>query len=490
MSTTTVSFRSTTRDADLAALRRREAEARQAARQARRHAQEERRREETMRRRMAAASRAISEQETRFQNLVERLDEAAHRLPDLALATPRLTPLSDATARDPDRLESYADRLATEVDECAQVVESAIREAERLLERRLERAAAWRRAADLEQQMDLLRSQIEGAVARIRVEPGLAAPPQRPLPDAELETVQAYEATLKVLQDQARRQLERLQAQISSRETAIVLSGTPTHARTAEQALTEHAAEEHARTVAALRAHLNAELARASLSAQDLPDAMHAQLDAVTTQTSHVDYRSSITRLIARERQRRDGIARALELMQSVPDLAHDDPGLGLRWTSLAAQLQRIASGLEDFSPSVERESAQLHVDARRLVNMAFTRTDWIEGMCAQGFEVLEREEGEGLVVVDLDHPEIWLEATEYETDQGGFAATLEIMTDAAPNSSEDGVVTKDVCARLARAASSKTPNVATESTVIERERRIKRARRPAVARKTFTQCS
>jgi hypothetical protein len=214
---------------------------------------------------------------------------------------------------------------------------------------------------------------------------------------------------------------------------------------------------------------------------------MQTQLDAALQQAARHDFRESVTRWIAREKQRRAGVALALELMQSAPEFVHEDPGLSQRWASLAEQLQRIAGGLEDINPSIEREYEQLRADACRLVNAAFTRADWVQAMCEQGFEVLERQDGQGLVVVDLDHPEIWLEATEYENEQGGFAATLELKTDAS-SLPQEATITDDVCAKLARAAGSEAPGVSSEAAVVEHESRIKRARRPAAAQKTFAQ--
>lgn len=501
MSTTTVSVRSTTRDANLAAVRRREAEAREAARQARRRAEEERRKKEAMRRRaeeerrreeqrrrrIANANQAIADQEARYQRLVERLDEAARRLPDLTLAAPRLASLGGNAAEDPAKLEAYAAQMAADVVAFCHRVDSAIAEAEHLLKRRIAKAAAWRRATDLEQRIELLIGQIRESAAELGTEPATILAPARPCPEADLEEVETYEAALMRRLDEAQKQRDRLRAQIRSRESAIALSGTQVKTRSAEEALCRHAQEQSARATAALRAHQDAELARAGLSLRDLPEALQSQLGEVLRQAPRHDYRESVTRWIARERQRRWGIARALELMQCAPDLVHADPGLSQRWASLAEHLQRIAGGLEDFNPSIEREYEQLRADAGRLVNAAFTRADWVQAMCEQGFEVLERQDGQGLVVIDLDHPEIWLEATEYENEQGGFGATLELKTDASTLGEEAGI-TDSICAKLARAAGSGTPEVATEAAVIEHDRRIKRARRPAVAQKTFAQ--
>lgn len=488
MSTTTVSISSTMQDTDLAAVRRREAEAREAARQARRRAEAERRRAEEERRRIARANQAIADQEARFQVLVGRLDEAARRLPDLTLGAPRLVALGTSAAQDPAKLEAYATRLAADVAAFADRVEGAIAEAERLLARRLAKAAAWRRATDLEQHLALLAEQIREAAAELgTAAPTTSAPPGRPRADAELEAIEVYEGALAQCVEAVQGQYDRLRARIRSRDGAIALSGAQVRTRGAAEALSHHAQGQAVRAAAALQAHRDAELARAGLSLGELPNALQAQLEEALRQAPRQDFRNTVTRWIARERQSRAGVARALELMQCAPDLVHEDPVLAQRWLSLAGQLQRIAGGLEDLVPSVEREYEQLHADARRLVNAAFTRADWVRAMCAQGFEVLERQDGAGLVVVDLDHPEIWLEATEYEDDQGGFAATLEMKTDAAALA-EEADITDAICAKLARAASAGTPEVATEAAVVEHERRIKRARRPAVAQKSFAQ--
>ncbi len=501
MSTTTVSYRSTTRDTDLAAVRRREAQAREAAREARRRAEEERRRakeqrrreeaerrrEEQRQRRIAQLNQAITDQEARFHRLVERLDEATRRLPDLSLKAPRLATVSDRVAQDPDKLKEYADRLVKDVEEFSGRVEREIAEAQRLLQRRIEKASVWRRVADLEQRIELLLRQSNDLAQEINLRPRINSLPGRPHSEADLEAVQAYETALQRCHDEAKGEYTSLRARVRSRQSAITIAGELVQTRSAQEAQARHAVAEMERARATLRAHRDLELARDGLRLEDLPGAVQEQIEAALEQAQNGDYRPNLTRWIAREKQKREGVARALGLLQSAPDLVHEDPALSRRWTSLAAQLQRIAGGLEDINPSVEREYEQLRIDANRLVNTAFTRADWVEAMCQQGFEVLEREDGQGLVVVDLDHPEIWLEATEYENEEGGFAATLELKTDA-PSLLSETAITNAVCAKLDRAAGSGAPEVTTEAHVVEHEDRIKRARRPAVARKTFAQ--
>lgn len=494
MSTTTVSVRSTARDADLAAVRRREAQAREAAHEARRRAAEQRRREaeelrreEQRRRRIAQLNQQVVAQEIRFQGLVERLDDAARRLPDLSLKAPRLASMSDKVATDPDRLADYVAQLTADVEKLARRVDRGIAEAEHQLQRRIARASAWRRTADLDQRIDLLLRQGRETAAEIGVSPELQALPARPHPDVDLEAVEAYEKELQACLDKMKNRYASLRARVQSRANAIRIGGALVQTSDAGDVLVRHREAEHARAMAEQRAHRDAELARAGLRLEDLPGAVRELIDSALEQAPNRDYCPSITRWIAREKRKREGVERALGLMQSAPDMVHDDLELSRRWASLAAQLQRIAGGQEDFSVSVEHEYEQLRADAGRLVNTAFTRADWVEAMCQQGFEVLEREDGEGLIVVDLDQPEIWLEATEYTDEQGSFAATLELKTDAQLLPGE-AAITDSVCQKLAQAASSAAPDVAAEAAVVEHENRIKRARRPAAARKTFAQ--
>lgn len=489
MSTTTVSFRSTTEDAEIDALRRREAEAREASRRAALRAEEERRREEAIRRRIAAAQQRIAEQEARYQREVTRLDEAARRLPDLSLSAPGLSSMSRETARDPVKLDAYAESLRSDVDRFSQVLNAAIAEAERLLQRRMAKAASWRNAADLEQQIALLVQRSKDEAARMHLEFTTPSLPAKPSAEAELETVQAYEAMLAQSAREAKRQFEDLRARVIAHEKAVALSGRQIQARNADAVLSSHEAdrENHARE--SLRKQCDDELARTGLRFGELPAGVRAQIEMALELAPLHDFHPSVTRWIAREKQRRDSIARALELMQSVPDLIHADPQLSRRWSSLAGQLQRIAGGLEDHTPHVEREYEQIRADAHLVLNTAFTRADWIQAMSQEGFEVLERADGNGLVVIDLEHPEIWLEATEYEAAEGGFAASLELKTDAVSTSAaEETALTDDICAKLARAAGSASPSVATQSEVVEHKSHITRGRRPTAAKKAFAQ--
>lgn len=469
MSTTTVSVRSTARDIEIEELRRREAEVREA-----------------IRRRIGVANQTIAMQENRFQSAVARLDAAAHRLPDFALSAPTLPALSGDIANNPAGLDAYATQLTAEVAQFERRLDAAIAEAERQLARRIAKAAAWRSAVDLEQQLDLrTQASLEDAM-HLNEGVTFALSPEKPLAEADLEAVEAYVAALRQQLEHVNRLFASLRARVGARTRATALAGAQVAAQSADVAHARYEENQIATAQAMLRGHLDLVLSNFGLRINDLCEGVRALIDDALAYAHCQDQRERITRWIAREQQHREGVARALILMQSVPNLVHDDQALALRWASLLVKLQRVAGGLDDFTPSVEREYEQIRADACRLLNMTYTKTDWVQAMIEQGFEIIPLDDGQGLIVVDLDHPEAWFAVTELESEQGDFAAVLELNTDVALV--DEAKVTADICAKLAKTTNTITPNVTIQAEIIEHENRIKRARRPAKAHKTFAQ--
>jgi len=485
MSTTTVSFTSTTEKAEIAALRKREAEARAAARRAAQRAEAARVRAEVEKRRIAKANQRISELDGQFQDLVARLDDAASRLPDLKLLAPALTSVGAASELNASELEQLADVIAAEVKRFSAELDVAISQAERLLTRRLACVAAWRDAQDLEQQIELHTQASVQVAAGIGASLQLPPLPTRPRSDAELETVQAYVSALQVHSDAVEKQHSSLTTRSTARDGAIALSGDSVQAQSANSALRKYDDERRQKAKGELRTHLGIELARRSLSIADLSESLRGLIEDALATAADIDHRGRLTRWIARASQQDADTRQALALLQRAPDLVHENPLLGQRWDSLAAQLQRIAIGLEAFTASVDREYRQLAADAQRVLNTAFTKADWVRAMCEQGFEVLEREDGTGMILVDLDHPDVWLEATELEADRSGYAVSLELKTDAAA-SDNDALVTDAVCKKLSKASASSSESVSTVAEEVERESRITKGRRPATMLKTF----
>jgi hypothetical protein len=481
MSTTTVSYQSTSQDVELEDLRRREAAAREAARRAAERAEQERRRAEEVRRRIERANAQVAEADENFQRIVAKLDEAASRLPDLTLSAPRLPVLSDDIAQDPARLEVFAQNLQARIERFERQVDEAIDLAERLLQRRIAKAEAWQRSTDLEQQFAQRIDACKTMAARLGRVFNDVVVSARPDSDIELEEVEEYEQALRAQVDALNAQHADLSARLEVRARAATLAGPAVDARDATAAIAEYDDARRSAAREALLRHRDAAMRESRLTAECLSRATCNLIDEALEEAHLQDQRSRVTRWIAQEKQRRDGIERSLALLQSVPELVQDDALLSRRWVVLSGRLQRIAGGLEAFRPDVDREYEQLRCDARRLVNNAYASADWVERMRDEDFEVYEREDGAGLLVVDLDHPEVWLEASQKLAEDGGILTILELKTDTAP--ADEAQVTNVVCSRLDEVAGKRTPKVATQAEELERKQRITRAIRPAIKR-------
>jgi hypothetical protein len=441
---------------------------------------------EAARCRVQAASRAVANLEEEFQQQLARLDAALRRLPDLSLQAPALpTPRSRLT-EDPAALERYQANVARVVESFKRQLDTSIAEAERLLEKRLATASAWRLAGDLEQRATARLQAARTTAARLNSTVRSLAMPARPGTEAELETVQRYVEQLQAALMSVEAEAQRVEAQSEARDRAAELGGTRVAGRDAEDARAQHVAERRAAAQSALRGSVVAGLAAAGLREEDLSASVRALIKESMAHAAAADRREQVARWIARDGQRHHGVQRALCMMQEAPEMVHEEHGLAARWSSLLARLQRVAGGLEELTASIEREYEQLRSDAGRHVTTAFTKADWIKTMTEQGFEVLEHEDGGGLVLVDLDHPEVWLEATELKSEQGGFGAVLELRTDADLPAERDAAVTSSVCARLAQAQRATGADILTETEVIERAPRIERGRRPPRARKSM----
>lgn len=461
MSNTTVSMRSAAEDARLRELRDREAKAREAAR-----------------RRIGVANAAIARSEERFRLAVQKLDEACARLPDLELRVPQLAGISASDAQDPARVEAFAAAIDARVDQFGAELERAIEQAEHLLRRRLRVAAAWRAAKDLEDHLRELAAQCaQNAQALREAVPGMRIL-ERPQADAEAEVVETYVSSLRPLHDEWLRKCDSLRSRVEALRRAQGLGGSRVRAGTAAQALAAHDARQHAEKRAAFDRNLQRALDINALRIEALPQGLRARVEMARAESHERESSQEIGVWLARHKRQESDAQCAQAFMKSPPEGVREEPGLSQRWTALCGQLQRVAAGLDELSPSHELEVRQLRLDAQRAVNLAFSRADWVRALNEQGFEVLEREDGEGLVVVDLDHSEAWLEVQQHTTEDGSFVASLELKTDVAPFAGEDRV-TDAICAKLERVAESAASGVASGSEVVEHETRITRARRP-----------
>lgn len=491
MSTKTVSFRTTAEDIDLARLRHEEEMARQAAREAAQRAHEQRQQEETARRRTAEAHRKIASADAHFRALVTRLDEAASRLPDLALVAPKLVTLSSDIVGNLVALEGHADEITAQVRGFEMRLNQGIAQAESRQRRRIAKAAAWRESSDLKGQIDLRRQSNRDIANLLGEAPDTTSLPVPPATDAKLEAVESYVARLRAALAAANSANAALKARQATRQRAASLAGSTQVTPAAGESLQRFDTAVQAAARKRLQDRITAALKASGQTLSDLSGTVRLLIEDAETNAGTQDQGDRVARLIAREKALSDGVTMALSLIRQPPDLSQGDPDLSQRWTNLLIHLERVANGQDAFSPTMEREYSQIEADARRQRNAAFSKASWIHAMAKQGFEVLERDDGPGLILVDLANPDVWLEAT--EVMQGGqtegFGATLEMKTDAMSGTSHPAAapekVTADICSRLAKASEAGSHTVAVTE-VVERKGRIARAARPAKARRAL----
>lgn len=471
MSNTTITTRSAAENAALREVRRLQAEAQRLQRE---------------RQRLAQTSGRIAQLDARAQQITTRLDEAASGLPDLQFRPLAMPAAPVGTETDATALERYAQTLDDAVTAYERAAREAIDHARQALQRRHETARLWRDLCGLEDRLAQLHRHC-AELARHTGEPlPLVHRPARPDTQAALERVQAHHQAVQALVSQWEARRNALASRQTAQAAAARTMGHALQARTADAAL--QAADQLVRNAAlkTVQTHVAAELSRRDMAEADLPAGLREQLtdvQALAAQGDTRDLRAEVSVWLAREAAQRDGVRHADALLLAVPEGVNEDEALRQRWTQLAAQLQRVMNGMDPMTPHLLREHEQLGADAQRHVNLMLARADWVAVMTAAGCEVLECEDGGGLVVLDLDHPEIYLEAQEYVDDQGTFAVSLELKADKGTPISDEGALTDAVCRKLQQAAGHSAPKVSAHSEVVERKSRITRSQRPAVRR-------
>ncbi len=487
MSTETVYY-SKVREINAAELRRREAEAREARRKAA-QLKAEQKAQEAARRRMDAANTIIQDQEHLFQHEIARLDEATQRLPDLLMAAPELSTPEISNYTTPEEVEAYAAMITNEVSRFADQLGTAIVDAERLLQRRLEKAEAWRNAKNIENNVKCRKQDVDGLATLLQLVPKKMTMPVRPDSSAELEEVQMYLEAIKQSMEEMEQQYSNLIARQQSRERAADLAGSQLRVNNVVKAQTEHQVSLLTSAKHSLRKTVDQSLSTYELCWEDLPEATKWLVEDAIAHADTSDKSEQVVRWIARTKQHLEGTQKSLIMMQKVPEMIHENKQLSYRWSRLVERLQRVAGGLDEFTPDLEREYQQISVDAGRNMCTAYTKTDWLCAMSEQGFEIFERDNGEGMVVVDLNNLDVWLEADEIQSNEGdGFGVSMELKTDANSSSEQEITTTENVCSRLKQAMRATTDETDVHSEVVSRTQKISRGKRPARKLKTFQQ--
>ena len=477
MSTTTVSYATTQDDSGSDYFRALQAAQRKAARAEAQRAERERQRQEKERLRIERAHQQVAAQEEIFQRAVARLDEAARHLPDLTLTAPSLPELREDVASDIEQLEAYATTLEVMVKRFGLQLGTAINQAEEQLRRRKAKAESWQRIADMEQQYAQLTQVCTKLAHDLDQECKVDSLRERPHSAAGLEEVLACEMQVRASLDSVNELHVHLCDRAAARARATGLAGPKVTVRDARTALNEFEVARREAARAQLLQHRDKQLRAYDVAMEQLPSAVRGLIEHAVDEAHMHDRSDRISAWIRQESQRRDGIAMAMKLMQCPPEMVHDEPALARRWNILSDRLQRIASGLEAFVPEVDHEYAQLQNDANCFRKAACGRVNLVTQLRGQGYEVYERGDDQGMVVVDLDNPDVHLLLTEHAAEGGGTVSVMELMADSA--AVDDAKVTEDACKRLANAAAQQTPGMTTKSEVLERKQRLSRAPRP-----------
>lgn len=473
MSNTTITVNEAAEAAQLADIRR---------------AEEEERRARIERERSVTASGEILQQEARYRGIQNRLDAASMRLPDLVYTGTFHWPDAPPQQAGAAQLEAYLSQLRQQLDRFESDAASAVSQAEHRLMRRQATAAAWRTSHDIEAQWRQNQQALTELAQRLGQQPRTEAHPQRPAQDAELEQVQTHVARLQTAVSRQEATLTALRSEARTLARASEnAGGAVTGTRSGAQALVEHQAKADAQALARFEASLQQAMAASAVRSEDLPPVVMRLVDGARQMATDKDWSVTLTDWMAHQAARRRDTARALMMLSSPPEGALEDSALTQRWQQLTPRLQAAMAGHETLSSDIEAEFAQLGRDAQRQLNYRLSRAACFARLAREGMQVVERDDGEGLVVIDLSCPETWLEVQEFEGENGEFAATFVLKTDAAEGSLNEEAQTASVCERLGKANGQGTDKVRSESEVVERKRRITRAIKPVLKSRAMT---
>lgn len=467
MSNTTISVSQAAEAARLADIRRQE---------------EAERRARIERERSAQARSQLLQQEDRLHTIQTLLDEASARLPDLRMESNFLWTEPPSEKDSASGLESHLGRVRQQLDTFEREVKNAIAQAEIQLQRREATAAAWRTSQDSEAQWHMNHQAMAELSLRLGRQQRTETLHIRPARDAELEVVQDHVSRL---QTAIARQM--LALNVLRSESRILTRAGETvgiamsRARSAQEALDQHELQAAAKARARFETSLAQAMASTAVRSEDLPAGIQRLIEGARELSSEKDWSVTLNDWMTREATRSRDTARALLMLSSPPEGVMEDESLSHRWQQLTPHLQIVMAGQEAMSSELEGEFTQLGRDAQRQLNHRLSRAAWFTRMASQGLEVVERADGEGLVVIDLTCPETWLEGEEFRGENGEFAVTLELKTDAAPGTFDEEAQTASICDRLDQSSVNSADKIRAESEVVERKKRISRASKPAL---------
>ncbi len=434
---------------------------------------------ERERMRLNIAQSQVSQLDSRFRNLLYKLDDAAAKLPDLTMQAPAWPGPTESTST-ADGFEQYVSQLGVFVRAFEHELQQAIAVAEEILADRLARAAAWREIDSLQHAMSLLREKISFASSTLHEEtPNFLAIIQ-PDRNASLGTLQQHLVLLHKVQHELSQMYSDTSRRLESRQLGIQLSGEVVNASVnAANTLLLYQNEQRARAVSAMKDCLAKALSSKGVSENELPMGTQMLIQFILEAEPTDQSKQLIQRLVAREAVLKQHSELAKKILLSPPDLLHANKNRSKRWDALVSELEQVMAGWLPLTTQHQLEHEQICVESQQHLDNLYLETDFVRALREQGFEPLVDQTNK-LVLIDLENPNIWFrETASFCTDEktATIAKVVEMETDAHDMGTDPAII-QNVCERMCKLGSSNN-KINTEQAVIDRQNTIKRAKRP-----------
>lgn len=364
---------------------------RAAQREAARVEAERRAREQQHRRALAAARERIVTAQRSYFEIVSRVDEARHGLPDFACANfvlPALPTSDDVAAWDSCAVHSETGLAAWQAR-----VEDAIRDAQTLLRRREALRAAWARHHELGEDCAALAEDLAELCSSLDETCAPWAAPARPAASSAVDVVERANADLESTAARMREQIGRYRAIAEANDAlrrAIDRVAVRHELISAEDAVAHWRGTSHDARVRAFETRLRENLRELGVTESDLPARLRAALAEVRhgrISPESAGIWAGIERHAEQARQREC----AAMLLDNPPFIEDDD--LAGAWRSITCDLERVVNGLDELTATMQRSCESLHAESKRRMASRYTRAAIMLALEESGFVPVERDD-------------------------------------------------------------------------------------------------
>lgn len=429
---------------------------------------------EAQRQLISIATSHIKEQQKMYARIVNVLDDARARLPDLVFVAPALPGMP--SANEAAIVQAYAEELTRFVARVEHDGRAAIAAAEQAQQYRQQLAKAWNDVHDIVAEITVRNQHCITLAGRLREHIDLTDP-TCPAKSATLEEVQAALYDLQATVKNRRTQQASLEQRLRTRQATLELSGSRVQAVSAASQVQQWTEKKNAAAKKRAEEEIARALTTAGLTMETVPPAVQLQARLAIEQAQESSRTLQLSDLIHRHRVRRDGIERAKQLLANPPSYFDEmHSGMQDRWRRLVGVLESIECGLDEWHSSVELEYRQISEDCKHALQRAYARASFYEAAAAAGFQI--DVTGDDLVLMDLDEfPGYRVEVREIENDDG-YVTVAELMADPGVDSQNDAAVTKTVCEKLQSMTQCTDYRVKSDMEVVEKKPVIARAKR------------